>query len=220
MSSSLSLHRDPSQVRSLLSLGTSGFRTPVSSNASSVGSGSTHSSPATTPRCMSTQKQQPQGQPQLQRQAPPQCQQSPASAQQRELKAWRQSKLHHFILSETRKITNVSRNDHRVMLRILISEAQRLDPNRQQNRKKWEDMLHAVERECRSASTILTVAPDPYNGSLAKLSSMMLWNDEAVRKWHYRYNDDELARRKTVQTKTLAELKRQGGLFLVDERTH
>lgn len=78
-------------------------------------------------------------------------------------------------------------------------------------------MLQAIERECRTASTILTVAPDPYNGALAKLSSMMLWNDEVVRKWHYRYNDDELTRRKTAQTKTLAELKRQGGLFLKQE---
>lgn len=103
------------------------------------------------------------------------------------------------------------------MLRILVGEAQRHDANRKPNRKKWQDMLVAVDRECRSASTILTVAPDPYNGALAKLSSMMLWNDEAIRKWNYRYNDEELSRRKATQSKVLAEIKRQGGLFLKPE---
>lgn len=158
--------------------------------------------------CMSSPATTPRSTPQL---SPSQQQ------QQRELKAWRATKLHHFILAESRKITNVSRSDHRIMLRILVGEAQRHDANRKPNRKKWQDMLVAVDRECRSASTILTVAPDPYNGALAKLSSMMLWNDEAIRKWNYRYNDEELSRRKATQSKVLAEIKRQGGLFLKPE---
>lgn len=132
----------------------------------------------------------------------------------REVRAWRQSKLHNFILAETRKVNSVSRNDHRIMLRMLIAEARRNDPNKQLNDAKWQFMAASVDKECRNASSIMSIAPDPYAAAVAKLSSMMIWNGEDIRQWAYKYNESELARRKTSQLKTLAALQQQGGLFL------
>lgn len=138
-------------------------------------------------------------------------------AQLREVRAWRQTKLHHYILAENRKITGVSRNDHRIILRILACEARRHDEKKKQNRDRWVGIMQAIDVECKRAASIMCVAPDPYNGALAKLSSMMLWNTEDVRLWQYAYNENELARRKTAQTKVLLALKKQGGLFLKPE---
>lgn len=134
--------------------------------------------------------------------------------QKREVRAWRQSRLHNFILSESRKITSVSRNDHRIMLRTLVAEARKNDPNRAVNEGKWKHIATAVDTECRNASSIMSIAPDPYSSAVAKLSSMMIWNDEIIRMWSYKYNEHEIARRKANQTKTLAALQQQGGLFL------
>ncbi|CUG91111.1 Hypothetical protein, putative [Bodo saltans] len=134
--------------------------------------------------------------------------------QKREVRAWRQSKLHNFILSESRKISSVSRNDHRIMLRTLVSEARRNDPNRPANEARWKHIASSVDLECRNASSIMSIAPDPYSSAVAKLSSMMIWNDECIRLWQYKYNEHEIARRRANQTKTLAALQQQGGLFL------
>lgn len=134
--------------------------------------------------------------------------------QAREVRAWRQTKLHHFILSEARKVSSVSRHDHRVMLQLLIQEAWRNDPRKKENRMQWKAILEAAKRECKNAESIMTIVPDPYNGVLAKLSSMMLWNDESIRQWQFRYNDKETLRRKTAQEAMLGELQRQGTLFL------
>jgi hypothetical protein len=134
--------------------------------------------------------------------------------QKREVRAWRQSKLHNFILSESRKISSVSRNDHRIMLRTLVTEARRNDPNRATNKAKWTRIATLVDLECRNASSIMSIAPDPYSSAVAKLSSMMIWNDESIRLWQYKYNENEIARRRAAQTKMLAVLQQQGGLFL------
>lgn len=128
------------------------------------------------------------------------------------LQALRQNQLNDFILKHT-KATQVSRHDHHIMLRQLIGEAFNRDSGRREHRAKWKRIVVAVRKEYWGANAIFTLSPDPYHNVLAKLSSMMLWDNE-VRHWDYMYNDCELTRRRDRQTEVLAQLQSSGKLFL------
>ncbi|ORC90744.1 uncharacterized protein TM35_000071680 [Trypanosoma theileri] len=126
--------------------------------------------------------------------------------------AWRQTKLNKIILEDARK-TYVSREDHRLMLKQLISTAYFKDKERKANIDKWKRIVLAVEKEYIGANALFTLSPDPYHQVLAKLSSMMIWNDE-VRQWGYDYCTGEITRRRAHHVEVLARLKSSGKLFL------
>ncbi|KAH9580071.1 hypothetical protein LSM04_007439 [Trypanosoma melophagium] len=126
--------------------------------------------------------------------------------------AWRQTKLNKIILEDARK-TYVSREDHRIMLKQLISTAYLRDTKRKANIDKWKRIVLAIEKEYIGANALFTFSPDPYHQVLAKLSSMMLWNDE-VRQWGYDHCTDEITRRREHYVAVLSRLKRSGKLFL------
>lgn len=133
-------------------------------------------------------------------------------ADRHRIAAHRQNQLNNFILRET-KASAVSRQDHHIMLRQLVSLAYFRDPQRVQHRPLWKKIVAAVRKEYWGATAIFTLSPDPYHNVLAKLSSMMLWTDD-VRHWEYQYCEDELTRRRASQTQVLQQLKASGNLFL------
>ncbi|KAK7195355.1 hypothetical protein NESM_000462200 [Novymonas esmeraldas] len=126
--------------------------------------------------------------------------------------AARQNLLNEFILRESKEAA-VSRQDHQIMLRQLISYAYFRDPNRVANRPHWRRIMAAIGKEYYGSKAIFSLSPDPYDGVLAKLSSMMLWDDE-IRHWSYGYCDSEMTRRRTAQVETLMKLQASGRLFL------
>ncbi|KEG14432.1 hypothetical protein DQ04_00471060 [Trypanosoma grayi] len=126
--------------------------------------------------------------------------------------AWRQTKLNNIILEETRRAC-VSREEHRLMLKQLLSLAYHRDPNRKANLNKWKRILLAVEKEYLGANALFTLSPDPYHQVLATLSSMMLWNAE-VRHWTYEYCSDEIVHRRSRQMEILLRLQQSGKMFL------
>lgn len=133
--------------------------------------------------------------------------------QRTQVLAYEHELLHKFILHHTNKIQSVSRSDHKAMVKMLIAEAYRNDPHRRTNRARWERVHRDAMREIDSKNTVLmSIAPDPYHGALAKLSSMLLWNS-GVQYWSYRYWEEEMLRRRSVQQSTLNQLKGKG-LFL------
>eukprot|EP00744_Colponema_vietnamica_P005275 GILI01007745.1.p1 GENE.GILI01007745.1~~GILI01007745.1.p1 ORF type:complete len:243 (-),score=29.30 GILI01007745.1:582-1310(-) len=133
--------------------------------------------------------------------------------QRTQVLAFEHELLHKFILNHTNRIQSVSRSDHKAMVKILIAEAYRNDPHRRANRARWERVHRDAMREIDSRNTVLmSVAPDPYHGSLAKLSSMLMWNT-GVQYWSYRYWEEEMLRRRSVQQSTLNQLRGKG-LFL------
>lgn len=135
--------------------------------------------------------------------------------QRREVRAWHQSRMHLNILRENKKITSINRHDHAVMARILLAEAYHHDPKRKQNTEKWMHIRDGLMKECYGNNSIMSIAPDPHQSVLAKLSSMMLWVNSVspdsevneVRCWTYKYNEEEMTRRHLVMNRTLAELK-------------
>ncbi|CAC9515658.1 conserved hypothetical protein [Leishmania infantum JPCM5] len=124
----------------------------------------------------------------------------------------RQNLLNEFILRETKEAT-VSRQDHHIMLRQLISAAYFRDPNRVSNRPLWRRIMAAIGKEYYGSKAIFSLSPDPYESVVAKLSSMMLWDDE-IRHWAYGYCDSEITRRRNAQVETLKKLEASGRLFL------
>lgn len=124
----------------------------------------------------------------------------------------RQNLLNEFILRETKEAT-VSRQDHHIMLRQLISAAYFRDPNRVSNRPLWRRIMAAIGKEYYGSKAIFSLSPDPYDSVVAKLSSMMLWDDE-IRHWAYGYCDSEITRRRNAQVETLKKLEASGRLFL------
>ncbi|GET90926.1 hypothetical protein, conserved [Leishmania tarentolae] len=124
----------------------------------------------------------------------------------------RQNLLNEFILRESKK-TIVSRQDHHIMLRQLISAAYFRDPNRVSNRPLWRRIMAAIGKEYYGSKAIFSLSPDPYDNVVARLSSMMLWDHE-VRHWTYSYCDLEMTRRRNAQTETLKKLQASGKLFL------
>ncbi|CCW61536.1 unnamed protein product [Phytomonas sp. EM1] len=124
----------------------------------------------------------------------------------------RQNKLNNFILRQS-KAANVKRHDHHIMLRILISEAYFRDPDRAKNRPLWKKIVAEIGKEYWGANAIFNLSPDPYHDVLAKLSSMMIWNNKA-RHWRYQYHDTELEARQARQLEILERLKLSGKLFL------
>lgn len=133
-------------------------------------------------------------------------------ADSQRLQALRQNQLNDFVLRQS-KATQVNRQDHHIMLRQLIGEAFRRDPDRRANRAEWKRIVAAIRKEYWGANAIFTLSPDPYHNVLAKLSSMMIW-DADVRHWQYTYNDSELTRRRERQMEVLAQLQSSGKLFL------
>ncbi|KAG5472536.1 hypothetical protein LSCM1_03938 [Leishmania martiniquensis] len=124
----------------------------------------------------------------------------------------RQNQLNEFILRETKEAT-VSRQDHHIMLRQLISAAYFRDPNRVANRPQWRRIMAAIGKEYYGSKAIFSLSPDPYDSVVAKLSSMMIW-DEEIRHWSYGYCDSEMTRRRNAQVETLKKLQASGKLFL------
>lgn len=133
--------------------------------------------------------------------------------QRREVRAYQHQLLHNYVLRENSKINAVTRSDHRAMIKILLSEAFWEDREKATNLPKWERILRDLMKEVDSKNSIMSIAPDPYQGCVAKLSSMMMWN-ESGRYWQYRYWEEELNRRRSVQARTLMALRAKGGLFL------
>ncbi|RNE96661.1 uncharacterized protein Tco025E_09675 [Trypanosoma conorhini] len=130
----------------------------------------------------------------------------------RRVAAWHQSKLHNIILSEARK-AQVSREDHRLMLKQLVSAAYHRDPQRKENIERWKRIMLAVEMEYIGANALFSLAPDPYQQVLSKLSSMMIWGG-GKRHWTYSYCTEEFARRRSCHTEVLQQLKQSGKYFL------
>ncbi|CCW68160.1 unnamed protein product [Phytomonas sp. Hart1] len=126
--------------------------------------------------------------------------------------AVRQNKLNNFILNQN-KAANVKRQDHHIMLRLLIGEAYFRDPERVKNRSLWKRIVADIGKEYWGANAIFNLSPDPYHNVLAKLSSMMLWNNK-MRHLEYQYHDNELEARQTPQLKVLEKLALSGKLFL------
>ncbi|KAG5498816.1 hypothetical protein JKF63_03105 [Porcisia hertigi] len=124
----------------------------------------------------------------------------------------RQNLLNEFILREV-KGTTVSRQDHHIMLRQLVSAAYFRDRNRVANRPHWRRILAAIGKEYYGSKAIFSLSPDPYDSVVAKLSSMMLWDDE-IRHWSYGYCESEVTRRHDLQVETLRKVKESGKLFL------
>ncbi|CAJ1032222.1 hypothetical protein Q4I30_006108 [Leishmania utingensis] len=124
----------------------------------------------------------------------------------------RQNLLNEFILRETKKAT-ISRQDHHIMLRQLISAAYFRDPNHVANRQQWRRIMASIGKEYYGSKAIFSLSPDPYDSVVAKLSSMMLWDDE-IRHWSYDYCDAEMTRRRNAQVETLKKLQASGALFL------
>ncbi|KAG5496775.1 hypothetical protein JIQ42_03608 [Leishmania sp. Namibia] len=124
----------------------------------------------------------------------------------------RQNQLNEFILRETKEAT-ASRQDHHIMLRQLISAAYFRDPNRVANRPQWRRIMAGIGKEYYGAKAIFSLSPDPYDSVVAKLSSMMIW-DEEIRHWSYGYCDSEMTRRRNAQVETLMKLQASGKLFL------
>ncbi|CAD2217944.1 hypothetical protein AGDE_05599 [Angomonas deanei] len=120
--------------------------------------------------------------------------------------------LNQFILKET-KACAVSREDHHIMLRQLIATAYANDPRRREHRQQWRQLVASVRKEYWGASAILSLSPDPYHTVLAKLSSMMLWDNDC-RRWDYTYCDDAVADRHARQKNILSSLASSGKLFL------
>ncbi|KPI87023.1 hypothetical protein ABL78_3888 [Leptomonas seymouri] len=123
-----------------------------------------------------------------------------------------QNMLNKFILRESRDAM-VSRQDHQIMLRQLISVAYYRDPNRVENRQLWRRIMAAISKEYYGSKAIFSLSPDPYESVIAKLSSMMLW-DSDIRYWTYGYCDTEMTRRRNAQVETLKKLQESGTLFL------
>lgn len=133
--------------------------------------------------------------------------------QRREVRAHNHQLLHNYVLRENSKISSATRHDHKVMLKILLSEAVRADTAKAANRPKWERIMKEMVKEVDARNSMMSIAPDPYQGCIAKLSSMMMWN-ETGRYWQYRYWEEELNRRRSVQARTLGALRAKGTLFL------
>ncbi|KAF8286144.1 hypothetical protein TcBrA4_0027750 [Trypanosoma cruzi] len=130
----------------------------------------------------------------------------------RSIAAWHQTRLNNIILEEIRKAC-VSRDDHRLMLKQLISTAYHKDPQRKANIDKWKGIMLAVEKEYVGANALFSISPDPYQRVLAKISSMMIWDGE-VRHWEYSYCTEEIARRHSRHIEVLTQLQRAGKHFL------
>jgi hypothetical protein len=123
-----------------------------------------------------------------------------------------QNHLNKFILRQSKEAT-VGRQDHQIMLRQLVSVAYYRDPNRVANRQLWRKIMAAIGKEYYGSKAIFSLSPDPYEGVVAKLSSMMLW-DDGIRHWAYGYCDAEMTRRRNAQMETLNKLQESGKLFL------
>ncbi|RNF11324.1 hypothetical protein TraAM80_00960 [Trypanosoma rangeli] len=130
----------------------------------------------------------------------------------RRVAAWHQTNLHNIILNETRKM-QVSREDHRLMLKQLVSTAYHRDPHRKANIDKWKRIMLAVEMEYVGANALFSLAPDPYQQVLSKLSSMMIWGG-GERHWVYNYCTEEIVQRRCRQAEVVQQLKQSGKYFL------
>ena len=126
--------------------------------------------------------------------------------------AFHQNQLNKFILRQTKEAT-VGRQDHQIMLRQLISVAYYRDENRMANRQLWRKIMAAIGKEYYGSKAIFSLSPDPYESVVAKLSSMMLWDDN-IRHWAYGYCETEMTRRRNAQVETLKKLQESGKLFL------
>ena len=136
--------------------------------------------------------------------------------QRTQVTAYAHELLHKFILQHSNVAQSVSRGDHKAMVKILIAEAYRNDPQRRANVGRWRRVMSEAMREIDSKNAVLmSIAPDPYHGVLAKLSSMLLHNAYAgAQYWQYRYWEEEMHRRRAAQQAVLAKLR--GRLFLDD----
>ncbi|KAG8343732.1 hypothetical protein ERJ75_000734600 [Trypanosoma vivax] len=103
---------------------------------------------------------------------------------------------------------------HRIMVKQLLLTAYEVDPCRRANASKWRSLLNAVDEEFAIARSRDICPYDPYEEVLAKVSSMMLWN-EKLRCWTYGYSVSAFADCHTRRCDVLRLLKESGKLFLV-----
>lgn len=103
----------------------------------------------------------------------------------------------------------VSRQDHHIMLRILIGQAYFKDPKHRENRKKWCKVLSSMSNKFDGAAAILSWSPDPYADVIGALSRMRLWSD-SQRKWDFNTPVEQ----RTAEVKVLELLRKSKKLFL------
>lgn len=104
----------------------------------------------------------------------------------------------------------VSRQDHHIMLRILIGQAYGFDPKRKENRKRWCRVMSSMSNRFDGAAAILSWSPDPYPEVVGSLSRMRLWS-HSQRKWDLNTLPYESRARDIA---ILEKLRKSGKLFL------
>eukprot|EP00796_Vickermania_ingenoplastis_P006063 gene6063-4362_t len=99
------------------------------------------------------------------------------------IRGWKQERSNAHLAQH---MQHVSRQDHHIMLRILIGQAYFKDPEHKENRKKWCKVLSSMSNKFDGAAAILSwsASADPYNDIIGALSRMRLWSD-SQRKWDF-----------------------------------
>jgi len=137
--------------------------------------------------------------------------------QRRQVNGWRRLRDNEFVMTHNKAAARVPHRDRCIMVKMLVSEAWRLDANRRANHHRWVAILKAVEKEF--ADSVMNIRPCPLSSVTSKLSSMMMWaaQDDEVRKFTMAYNNNELPRRKAGMQRVLNQLAAQSSLFLADQ---
>ncbi|RHW72282.1 hypothetical protein DPX39_060048900 [Trypanosoma brucei equiperdum] len=125
---------------------------------------------------------------------------------------WRQARLNE-IVAEEEKQALISREDHRLMVRHLLSVACSRDPQQRVNATKWRSLMRAADDEFDTTEASFPGATDPYRQVVANLSSMMLWSSE-LRNWSYGYSTNSVEKCHERQREVLRQLSESRKLFL------
>ena len=119
---------------------------------------------------------------------------------------WRRESMRETLMKERQNCQLVDINHQRVAIECLLQEA--ADRDRVLSPHGCCDERQDLWQ--RLSDYVLTHGEDDYQGTVAKLSSMMLW-EEQRRRYHYAYYEDELHARRINQMQTINKLNRQAG---------
>jgi hypothetical protein len=144
----------------------------------------------------------------------------PEGVLRRDNGVWRNECMRRTLAQEQANCQLYHIDHQRVAIECLLHEARRHDaatsPHGSTNERSalWQDL----------SDYVLTNGEDDYQGTIAKLSSMMLW-EEPRRRYLYAYYEEELLARRINQMRTLNRLKTQsqnGGdkFFLAPQTNH
>lgn len=137
----------------------------------------------------------------------------PESVLRRDNNAWRREMLRRS-LEQEHSASQLQDVEHcRIALSCLVQEACRHNDKVATSPLSPPTPLHVQQQRLHQWVALedeVVNSADDYQSAIAKLSSMMLWED-ARRRWCYAYHEDELYLRRVNQMKTLAALDMQAG---------